>query len=77
MKVLDVDEGNELKPSTCYAEFCSKWADVIVVESTRLIRAHSEHPATPATSTDAATVVSDKLKATYKNRMFLIKRAHE
>ena len=74
MKVLDADEDSELKPSTCYAEFCSKWADIIVVESTRLIRAHSEHPATPAT---AVSTVSDKLKATYKNRMFLIKRAHE
>jgi hypothetical protein len=76
----DKENGADVKPSTCYAEFCSKFSELVADEMTRLIRVHSDHPtatATAATATAAtATAVADKLKATYKNRMFIIKRAH-
>ena len=82
IKVLDADSGNELKPSACYAEFCSNMSELIVAETARLMRVHADRPAasTTAEASSAEAIVSavaDKLKATYKNRMFLIKRAHD
>jgi hypothetical protein len=86
MVVLNADSesdaantANDVKPSKCYVEFCNTFSELISDETFRLIRAHSEHPSTTATTATTATVVSvvaDKLKATYKNRMFLIKRNH-
>jgi dihydroneopterin aldolase len=77
----DDDDGaeNGIKPSTCYAEFCSKCSETIADETVRLIRAHSEHCVASAESTPTPTLaeaVAAKLKATYKNRLFLIKRSH-
>lgn len=78
IKVLDADTGNELKPSVCYAEFCSNMSELIVAETARLMRVHADRPAASTTAeASSAEAVADKLKATYKNRMFLIKRAHD
>ena len=79
MMVLNADtDAGEVKPSTCYSEFCSRFSELIADETTRLIRAHLDAHLDPATTAKPARVTSaaDKLKATYKNRMFLIKRNH-
>ena len=55
------------KPSECYTQFYAQHADLLTHEIARLERFHEG-------STHA--LVSDKIKKTYKNRMFAIQRAH-
>jgi hypothetical protein len=55
------------KPSECYAQFYAQHADLLTDEIARLERLHEG-------STRA--LVTDKIKKTYKNRMFAIQRAH-
>ena len=66
MAVLNADdEETSPKPSECYAEFCSRYQDLILAETTRLL-----------SSTSSESAISEKLKKTYKNRMFTVHRAH-
>ena len=55
------------KPSECYAQFYAQHADLLTDEIARLERLHEG-------STRA--LVTDKIKKTYKNRMFASQRAH-
>ena len=66
MAVLNADdEETSPKPSECYAEFCSRYQDLILAETTRLL-----------SSTSSESAISEKLKKTYKNRMFMVHNAH-
>ena len=66
MAILNADdEETSPKPSECYAEFCSRFHDLIAAETTRLL-----------SSTPSESAISEKLKKTYKNRMFIVHRAH-
>ena len=66
MAVLNADdEETSPKPSECYAEFCSRFQDLIAAETTRLL-----------SSAPSESAISEKLKKTYKNRMFIVHRAH-
>ena len=66
MAVLNADDEEvSPKPSDCYAEFCSRFQEVIAAEIARLM-----------SSTSSESTIAGKLKKTYKNRMFMIHKAH-
>ena len=66
MTVLNADDSETSpKPSECYAEFCSRFQELIATETARLL-----------SSSPSESAISEKLKKTYKNRMFMVHRAH-
>ena len=71
MLVLNADDESAVpKPSECYAQFHTAFSEMIAVETTRLARLHVGDDA------DIMTTSEDKLKKTYKNRLFAVQRAH-
>ena len=71
MLVLNADDESTVpKPSECYAQFHTAFSEIIAAETARLARLHVGDDA------EITTTAEDKLKKTYKNRLFAVQRAH-
>lgn len=57
------------KPATCYASFCDQFRNSVETELARLVR--YDHADDTAAFTFTEKTAEEKLKKTYKNRMFL------
>lgn len=74
MLVLNAETDLAPKPSECYSQYCRQFSELIAAETARLTRVHIGDADKDATATTAAA--ADKLKKTYKNRMFAVQSAH-
>jgi hypothetical protein len=59
------------KPATCYASFCDQFRNSIETEIARLVRYDGVEVGAVGAFTFTEKTAEEKLKKTYKNRMFL------